>query len=42
MNGNDEEQKQVTFSIELYFSNIMRMLHPFMPFVTEKMAKFTT
>ena len=25
-----------TFSIELYLDNIMRMLHPFMPFVTEK------
>ena len=37
MNGNDEEQKQVTRSVLSYtLDNIMRMLHPFMPFVTEK------
>ncbi len=37
MNSNDEEQKQVTRSVLSYtLDNIMRMLHPFMPFVTEK------
>ena len=43
MNGNDEEQKQVTRSVLSYtLDNIMRMLHPFMPFVTEKIwQKFT-
>ncbi len=37
MNSNDEEQKQVTRSVLSYtLDNIMRMLRPFMPFVTEK------
>lgn len=37
MNGEDEEQKQTTRSVLSYvLDRIMRMLHPFMPFVTEK------
>lgn len=36
MNGDDEAQKQMTRSILAYtLDSIMRMLHPFMPFVTE-------
>lgn len=36
MNGDDEAQKQMTRSILTYtLDSIMRMLHPFMPFVTE-------
>ncbi|TDM13023.1 valine--tRNA ligase [Macrococcus lamae] len=36
MNGDDEEAKQSTRSILAYtLDQIMRMLHPFMPFVTE-------
>ncbi|MDW8546972.1 valine--tRNA ligase [Staphylococcus pseudoxylosus] len=37
MNGEDEAQKQVTRSVLTYvLDNTMRMLHPFMPFVTEQ------
>ena len=37
MNGEDEAQKQTTRSVLSYtLDRIMRMLHPFMPFVTEK------
>ncbi|MCI2927128.1 valine--tRNA ligase [Staphylococcus hominis] len=37
MNGEDEAQKQTTRSVLSYtLDQIMRMLHPFMPFVTEK------
>ena len=37
MNGEDETQKQVTRSVLTYvLDNTMRMLHPFMPFVTEQ------
>ena len=37
MNGEDEDQKQTTRSVLSYvLDRIMRMLHPFMPFVTEK------
>ena len=37
MNSDDEEQKQVTRSVLTYvLDNTMRMLHPFMPFVTEQ------
>ena len=37
MNGEDEDQKQVTRSVLTYvLDNTMRMLHPFMPFVTEQ------
>lgn len=36
MNGEDEVQKQMTRSVLAYtLDSIMRMLHPFMPFVTE-------
>ncbi|UTH15424.1 valine--tRNA ligase [Macrococcus epidermidis] len=36
MNGEDEEAKQMTRSILAYtLDSIMRMMHPFMPFVTE-------
>ncbi|UOB19837.1 valine--tRNA ligase [Macrococcus armenti] len=36
MNGEDETQKQMTRSVLAYtLDSIMRMLHPFMPFVTE-------
>ncbi|MGL6146415.1 MAG: valine--tRNA ligase, partial [Macrococcoides caseolyticum] len=36
MNGEDEVQKQMTRSVLSYtLDSIMRMLHPFMPFVTE-------
>ncbi|BBK27996.1 valine--tRNA ligase [Staphylococcus arlettae] len=36
MNGDDESQKQTTRSVLTYvLDNTMRMLHPFMPFVTE-------
>ncbi|MGT2334066.1 class I tRNA ligase family protein [Staphylococcus aureus] len=44
MNGNDEEQKQVTRSYLSSYTldNIMRMLHPFMPFVTRKYGKVST
>lgn len=35
--GNDEEQKQTTRSVLAYvLDQTMRMLHPFMPFITEK------
>lgn len=35
--GEDEEAKQTTQSVLIYvLDNIMRMLHPFMPFVTEE------
>lgn len=37
MNSDDEAQKQVTRSVLTYvLDNTMRMLHPFMPFVTEQ------
>ncbi|PTH18297.1 valine--tRNA ligase [Staphylococcus auricularis] len=37
MNGDDEDQKQVTRSVLTYvLDQTMRMLHPFMPFVTEQ------
>ncbi|MDW3899213.1 valine--tRNA ligase [Staphylococcus saprophyticus] len=37
MNGEDEAQKQITRSVLTYvLDNTMRMLHPFMPFVTEQ------
>ncbi|KYH14301.1 valine--tRNA ligase [Staphylococcus kloosii] len=37
MNGEDEAQKQTTRSVLTYvLDNTMRMLHPFMPFVTEQ------
>ncbi|MEP9852200.1 valine--tRNA ligase [Staphylococcus aureus] len=37
MNGDDETQKEVTRSVLTYvLDNTMRMLHPFMPFVTEQ------
>ncbi|WP_409327728.1 valine--tRNA ligase [Staphylococcus pseudoxylosus] len=37
MNSEDEAQKQVTRSVLTYvLDNTMRMLHPFMPFVTEQ------
>ena len=37
MNGDDESQKQTTRSVLTYvLDNTMRMLHPFMPFVTEQ------
>ncbi len=37
MNGDDEAQKQTTRSVLTYvLDNTMRMLHPFMPFVTEQ------
>ena len=40
MNGEDEAQKQTTRSVLSYtLDQIMRMLHPFMPFVTEKFGK---
>lgn len=35
MNGNDEEQKQITFSIELYFRQYYENATS-VPFVTEK------
>ena len=36
MNGEDESQKQTTRSVLSYvLDKIMKMLHPFMPFVTE-------
>ena len=37
MNGEDEDAKQMTRSVLTYtLDNILRMLHPFMPFVTER------
>ncbi|AQL55974.1 valine--tRNA ligase [Abyssicoccus albus] len=37
MNGEDEGAKQMTRSVLTYtLDNILRMLHPFMPFVTER------
>ena len=37
MNGEDEAQKKITRSVLTYvLDNTMRMLHPFMPFVTEQ------
>ena len=37
LNGSDENRRKVVFSILIYiFDNFLRLLHPFMPFITEE------
>ncbi len=37
LNGNDEIRKEIVFSILIYvFDNFLKLLHPFMPFITEE------